>query len=102
MIIVSYTESIILRFVENLNDKKRHVYHDGWYASISLSKKLYNLGLLETTVYRHNAKNLPEKIISGDKKYAYCSKVLISNFEDKKDIFFGSNYKDTVDNIRND
>ena len=98
----SYTESIILKLVEKLNDKSRHLYHDDWYASISLSKKLFDLGILETTVYKHNSKNLPLEIINGNKDQAYCSKIIINVFSDKKEIYFGTNYQDTLENIKND
>lgn len=37
-------------------------------AFISLSKKLFDLGILETTIYTHNIKNLPSEIINGKKE----------------------------------
>lgn len=40
-------------------------------ASISLSKKLFDLGILETTVYKHKSKNLPLEILNVNKDQAY-------------------------------
>ena len=78
-----------MKLVEKLNDKSRHLYHDGWYASISLSKKLFDLGILETTAYKHNSKNLPLEILNDNNNQAYCSKVLLIVFRIKKKYILG-------------
>mgnify|MGYP002627356681 CR=1 FL=1 len=91
-----------MKLVEKLNDKSRHLYHDGWYPSISVSKKLFDLGILETTVYKHNSKNLPFEILNGNNVQEYCSKIIIKVFSDKKEIYFRTNYQNTLENIKND
>ena len=59
-----------------------------------------------TTTFKPNAKNFPDKNKidnSSIRKYAYnnTSDLLIQQYNDKKTIYFATNYEDTTSKIRN-
>ena len=59
----SLTESIVLKLLSCIKDKKqRNIFCDGWYSSISLMKKLTDMGYLNTTILRANSKEVPQKL----------------------------------------
>lgn len=98
----SVTESIVLRLISKITDnKERNIFFDGWYSSISLLNKLTEKGYRNTTVIRGNAKDLPSKIKKDGYENAYKNNILIQKFHDKKDILFLSNYKISVDKLKN-
>jgi hypothetical protein len=96
----SLTESIVLRLLSCIHDKKqRNVFCDGWYSSISLMKKLTNMGYLITTVLCSNSKEIPSKLKGYDK--AYDDQILIQKYEVKKTILFPTNYEIEKEKLRN-
>lgn len=95
-------ESIVLRLLKPLNDgKKRNIFFYGWYSSISLLNKLSNMRYLNTTVLKNNAKDMPSKIKEDGYYSAYKNNILIQKYEDKKNIYFATNYYINTDNLRN-
>ena len=60
------------------------------------------MGIQNVTIYKKNAKNIPDEIKKESKNIAFNSKVLIQSYEDKKRLLFGANYKDNIENIKND
>lgn len=97
----SFTESIVLRLLSSLKDKKqRNLYFDRWYSSINLMKKLSQMNYLNTTVLRANAKELPSKIKNEEIENAFKNGILIQKYEDKKTILFDSNFKIEKDKFK--
>jgi hypothetical protein len=98
----SLAESIVLRLLSCLNDKRqRNVFFDGWYSSISLMKKLTKMGYLNTTILRNNSKDLPQKIKQEGYDKAYADGVYIQKYEGKKTILFATNYNIDKEELRN-
>ena len=98
----SLAESIVLKLLSCIKDKKRrNVFCDGWYSSISLMKKLTKMGFLHTTVLRANSKDLPPKIKMEGYDKAYNDEILIQKYEGKKTILFATNYKIDKEELRN-
>jgi len=98
----SLAESIVLKLVAPIKDnKKRNIFCDGWYSSVSLMKKLTKLGFLNTTVLRANSKDLPSKIKLEGYDKAYNDEILIQKYEGKKTIYFATNYKIDIEELRN-
>ena len=98
----SLSESIVLKLLEPINDKKkRNIFFDGWYSSISLMRKLTKLGFLNTTVLRSTSKELPEKIKKEGYDKAYNENILIQKYEGRKTIYFATNYKINIEELRN-
>ena len=95
-----YAEFIVLKLIENIKNGPHRLFFDGWYSSISLLTKLKQRGFLAMSILRNNTKNLP-KLIKNNKDFAYSDDVLIQKYHDHKLILFVSNFKDTVDNLRN-
>ena len=84
----SLSESIVLKLLSCVNDnKQRNIFFDGWYSSINLIKKLTEMGYMNTTILRSNAKGLPSKIKLEGYDNAYKDKILIQKYEDKKKFF---------------
>ena len=86
----SLSESIVLKLLSCIKDtdkKKRNVFFDGWYSSISLMRKLTKLGFLNTTVLRATSKELPEKIKKEGYDKAYNENILIQKYEGRKTIY---------------
>ena len=84
----SLSESIVLKLLSCVNDnKQRNIFFDGWYSSINLIKKLTEMGYMNTTILRSNAKGLPSKIKLEGYDNAYNDKILSQKYEDKKKIF---------------
>ena len=95
-------ESIVLRLLKPLNDgKKRNIFFDGWYSSISLPYKLSNPRYLNITVLKNNAKDMPLKIKEEGYYSAYKNNILIQKYKDKKNIYFATKYYINTDNLRN-
>ena len=98
----SLSEAIVLKLLEPLdNKKKRNVFFDGWYSSLSLMKKLSKMGYLNTTVLRASSNELPAKIKSEGYNKAYNQDLLIQKYEGKKTIYFATNYKIDIEELRN-
>jgi len=98
----SFSESIVLRLVSCITDKRqRNLFCDGWYSSISLMKKLTNMGYLVTTVLRNYSKEIPSKLKSKDYDKAYNDEILIQKYEGKKTILFATNYEIEKEKLRN-
>ena len=100
----SLSESIVLKLLSVITDndkKKRNLFCDGWYSSISLMKKLTKMGYLNTTVLRSNSKELPSKIKLEGYDKAYNDEILIQKYEGKKTIYFATNYKIDIEELRN-
>ena len=98
----SVSESIVLRLLSCINDKKqRNIFCDGWYSSISLMKKLSNMGYLVTTVLRSNSKEIPTKLKLKGYDKAYDDEILIQKYEGKKTILFATNYDIDKEKLRN-
>ena len=98
----SLSESIVLKLLEPINDKKkRNIFFDGWYSSIGLMRKLTKLGFLNTTVLRSTSKELPEKIKKEGYDKAYSENILIQKYEGRKTIYFATNYKINIEELRN-
>ena len=98
----SLSESIVLKLLSCVNDnKQRNIFFDGWYSSINLIKKLTEMGYMNTTILRSNAKDLPSKIKLEGYDNAYKDKILIQKYEDKKKIFFATNYKIDKEDLKN-
>ena len=98
----SLSEAIVLKLLEPLdNKKKRNVFFDGWYSSLSLMKKLSKMGYLNTTVLRASSKELPAKIKTEGYNKAYNEELLIQKYEGKKTIYFATNYKIDIEELRN-
>ena len=98
----SLSESIVLKLLSCVNDnKQRHIFFDGWYSSINLIKKLTEMGYMNTTILRSNAKDLPSKIKLEGYDNAYKDKILLQKYEDKKKIFFATNYKIDKEDLKN-
>jgi len=98
----SLSESIVLRLLSCLNDKKqRNIFFDGWYSSISLMKKLTKLGYLNTTVLRNNSRDLPAKIKLEGYDKAISDGIIIQKYEGRKTILFATNYEIDKEELRN-
>ena len=98
----SLSEAIVLKLLEPLDNKKRrNVFFDGWYSSLSLMKKLSKMGYLNTTVLRASSKELPAKIKTEGYNKAYNEDLLIQKYEGKKTIYFATNYKIDIEELRN-
>ena len=100
----SLAESVVLKLLSVITDndkKKRNLFCDGWYSSISLMKKLTKMGYLNTTVLRANSKDLPPKIKMEGYDRAYSDSILIQKYEGKKTIYFATNYKIDKEELRN-
>ena len=99
----SLAESIVLKLLSAVTDKtrRRNVFFDGWYSSINLMKKLTKLGFLNTTVLRANSKELPTKIKKEGYDKALNEEILIQKYEGKKTIYFATNYKIDIEELRN-
>ena len=98
----SLAESIVLRLISDIKDKKeRNIFCDGWYSSISLMKKLSKLGYKHTTVLRANSKDLPPKLKLEGYEKAFSDNILIQKYEGKKKIYFATNYKIDKEELRN-
>jgi len=98
----SLSESIVLRLISDIKDKKeRNIFCDGWYSSISLLKKLSKLGYKHTTVLRANSKDLPPKLKLEGYEKAFSDNILIQKYEGKKKIYFATNYNINMEELRN-
>ena len=98
----SVSESIVLRLLSCINDRKqRNVFCDGWYSSISLMKKLTKMGYLITTVLRNTSKEIPSKLKLKGYDKAYDDEILIQKYEGKKTILFATNYNIDKEKLRN-
>ena len=98
----SLAESVVLKLLSTVdNKKKRNVFCDSWYSSISLMKKLTKMGFYNTTVLRANSKDLPQKIKLEGYDKAYNDQILIQKYEGKKTIYFATNYKIDKEELRN-
>ena len=98
----SLTESIVLRLLSGINDRKqRNLFCDGWYSSINLMKKLTSMGYLVTTVLRNNSKEVPSKLKFKEYDKAYNDEILIQKYEGKKTILFATNYEIEKEKLRN-
>ena len=100
----SLSESIVLKLLSCIKDnheKRRNVFFDGWYSSLSLMKKLTKMGYLNTTVLRATSKDLPPKIKTEGYDKAYCDEIIIQKYEGKKTIYFATNYKIDIEELRN-
>ena len=98
----SISESIVLRLLSCVNDRKqRNLFCDGWYSSISLMKKLSNMGYLVTTVLRSGSKEIPSKLKLKGYDKAYNDEILIQKYEGKKTILFATNYDIEIEKLRN-
>ena len=64
---------------------------------INLIKKLTKLGYLNTTVL----KGLPSKIKLPGYDNAYKNEILIQKYEDKKTIYFATNYSIEKEDLKN-
>ena len=85
-----------------INDnKQRNLFFDGWYSSINLIEKLTKLGYLNTTVLRSNSKGLPSKIKLPGYDNAHKNEILIQKYEDKKTIYFATNYSIEKEDLKN-
>ena len=93
----SATESIILRLISKITD---NIFFDGWYSSISLLNKLTEKGNRNITVIRGNAKDFPSKIKKGGNENDYKNNIFIQKSYHKKDILFLSNYRISVDKLK--
>ena len=97
----AYAENIVLKLIENIKKNEPHrIFFDGWYSSISLLTKLKKRGFLALSILRNNTKDIP-KNIKNNKSFAYSKDILLQRYHDKKLILFISNFKDSVDNLRN-
>ena len=97
----SLNESIVLRLLSCIKDqKKRNVFFDGWYSSLSLMKKLTKMGYLNTTVLRANSKEIASKLQSGSDKFKKDG-ILIQKYEGKRTILFATNYEIDKEELRN-
>ena len=86
------------------NNKQRNLFFDGWYSSINLIEKLTKLGYLNTTALRINSKGLPSKMKLPSYDNAHKNEILIQKYEDKKTIYFATNYsieKEDFNNLYN-
>ena len=98
----SISESIVLQLLSCINDnKQRNLFFDGWYSSINLIEKLTKLGYLNTTVLRNNSKGLPQKIKLPCYDNAHKNEILIQKYEDKKTIYFATNYSIEKEDLKN-
>lgn len=57
----SFTESIIFRLLQGLENKGHPIFCDSWYSTIILAQKLVGKGFGLTSILRGNAKNIPSK-----------------------------------------
>ena len=64
-------------------------------------RKLTKLGFLNTTVLRSTSKELPEKIKKEGYDKAYSENILIQKYEGRKTIYFATNYKINIEELRN-
>jgi len=64
-------------------------------------KKLTKMGYLNTTVLRATSKELPPKIKTEGYDKAYCDEIIIQKYEGKKTIYFATNYKIDIEELRN-
>ena len=97
----SYAENIVMKLIENIKVNQPHrIFFDGWYSSVSLLSKLKKKGFLALSILRNNTKDIPQKLKSN-KSFAYSKDILVQRYDDKKLILFISNFKDSVDNLRN-
>ena len=59
------------------------------------------MGYLNTTVLRASSKELPAKIKTEGYNKAYNEELLIQKYEGKKTIYFATNYKIDIEELRN-
>ena len=64
-------------------------------------EKLTKLGYLNTTVLRSNSKGLPSKIKLPGYDNAHKNEILIQKYEDKKTIYFVTNYSIEKEDLKN-
>ena len=83
------------------HNKQRNLFFDGWYSSINLIGKLTKLGYLNTTALRSNSKGLPSKIKLPGYDNAHKNEILIQKYEDKKIIYFATNYSIEKEDLKN-
>ena len=78
----SYTESIVSKLLEKLENTNRCIYFDSWYSSISLCKKLTEKSFKLISTIRNNVKNLLDSNLlnNSSKKYAYDNNNKSLNF----------------------
>ena len=100
----SFTENIVLSLVKNIENSGRTLFFDSWYSSISLIHKLTIKGFRVVTTLRKNAKNIPNKVDleNSSKHYAHSNEnnCFIQLYKDKKDVYFASNFKENIDEIK--
>jgi len=65
-----------------------------------LMETLTNMGYLNTTVFRSNAKGLPSKIKEENNFSACKNEIYIKKYLDKKAILFGTNYKINMKDLK--
>lgn len=58
----SYTESIILKLVEGMEDQNKILFIDNCYSSINLAEKLFDKNILLSAALRTNSKDRLIKI----------------------------------------
>ena len=95
------SESIVFSAFAIYKNKQRNLFFDRWYSSIKLIAKLSKLGYLNTIVLRGNSKGLPSKIKLPDYDNAYKNEILIQKYEDKKTIYFSTNYSIEKEDLKN-
>ena len=100
----SFTENIVLSLIVNIGNRGRILFFNSWYSSISLIHKPTNKGFRVVTTLRKNAKNLPNKedLENSSKHYAFSNEnnCFIKLYKDKKDVYFASNFKENIEDIK--
>ena len=100
----SFTENIVLSLVKNIENSGRTLFFDSWKSSISLIHKLTNKGFKVVTTIRKNAKNLlnKEDLENSSKHYAFSNENnwFIQLHKDKNDVYFASNFKENIEDIK--
>ena len=102
----SCSRAIVNTLVDKLPKTGYHLFFDSWYSSIELLTDLNEKGYFYTTTLKPNNKNFPDKNKiekSSLRKYVYnnTNNLLIQQYNDKKTIYFATNYEDTTSKIRN-
>ena len=80
------------------------IYYDSWYSSILVTEKLTELKFKTITTRKKKSKYFPDvdEIKNSSKNYCFNNDkhCMIQLFEDKKDIYFRTNFDQSINKIR--